>query len=260
MTFISVITVNLNNSIGLENTLKSYISQNCIFSEIIVIDGNSVDSSNDIIISYSQFIDKCIVESDLGIFDAMNKGITQANGKYIYFLNSGDLFYSPDVLNDFYNIVSTDNNALSKNIICCNMIFTINGEELLIKNNLNSWFVHQSAFVLTDVIKKYFFDINYKFFGDLDLWTRMKINGDFEVYKINLICATMELDGIGSSAKIPFKKIKEKIYFAKKNKVYFNSILSVINLLLQYVLSSFISRKYHFNYFIRFVNFIKQGI
>lgn len=87
---LSIITINYNNAQGLRGTIKSIISQNFKNFEYIVIDGNSSDSSKDVIEKYADKIDYWVSEPDLGIYNAMNKGIRQAKGEYLLFLNSGD--------------------------------------------------------------------------------------------------------------------------------------------------------------------------
>jgi putative colanic acid biosynthesis glycosyltransferase len=98
MKVISVITINYNNYIGLEKTILSVLAQNYLLLNFIVIDGSSTDSSLDIIKKYSDKISFYISESDLGIFDAMNKGIFYSKGDYLFFLNSGDIFSDNNVL------------------------------------------------------------------------------------------------------------------------------------------------------------------
>ncbi len=97
---LSIITVNLNNSSGLNKTLQSIKEQSFKSYEHIIIDGNSIDDSKNIISKYSQtstHVTYWISEKDNGIYNAMNKGIVHANGEYILFLNSGD-YLEPEVL------------------------------------------------------------------------------------------------------------------------------------------------------------------
>ena len=66
-----------------------------------MIDGASTDGSVDIIEQYADKIDYWVSEPDTGIYNAMNKGIDQAYGEYLLFLNSGDWFYNNIVLDKF---------------------------------------------------------------------------------------------------------------------------------------------------------------
>lgn len=94
----SIITVTYNAAQWLERTMESIISQNCQDVEYIVIDGGSTDGTLDIIKRYENHITYWISEPDKGIYDAMNKGMKVATGDYLWFLNAGDTFYSPNVL------------------------------------------------------------------------------------------------------------------------------------------------------------------
>lgn len=95
---LSIITINYNNAAGLEKTIKSVISQTYVNYEYLIIDGKSKDNSQSIIEQYSDKVDYWISEPDRGIYNAMNKGIIQAKGTYILFLNSGDYLASNDSL------------------------------------------------------------------------------------------------------------------------------------------------------------------
>ena len=53
----SIITINLNNKIGLERTLKSVVNQTYQAFEYIVIDGGSTDGSRKSIEKYQNNID-----------------------------------------------------------------------------------------------------------------------------------------------------------------------------------------------------------
>ena len=94
----SIITVNYNNKEGLRKTIESVIHQTFRDFEFIVIDGGSIDGSVDVLKEYDSQIDFWVSEPDGGIYQGMNKGIKKATGEYLNFMNSGDCFYSSDVL------------------------------------------------------------------------------------------------------------------------------------------------------------------
>lgn len=96
----SIITVNYNNRDGLLKTIESVINQSYRDFEYIVIDGGSTDGSIDILKKYDNRITYWISEPDGGIYQGMNKGIAKANGDYLNFMNSGDCFYSNNVLQE----------------------------------------------------------------------------------------------------------------------------------------------------------------
>lgn len=88
---LSIITVNRNNKHGLISTVKSVLNQKNNAVEFIIIDGASNDGSYEALLHYSDQIEYKNSEPDKGIYDAMNKGIANAKGTYLLFLNSGDI-------------------------------------------------------------------------------------------------------------------------------------------------------------------------
>lgn len=99
---ISIITINLNNASGLRRTLESIADQSYGNFESIVIDGQSVDSSVEVIQEYIALgrpqVFHWISEADSGIYQAQNKGVRFASGRYLLFLNSGDYLTGPNIL------------------------------------------------------------------------------------------------------------------------------------------------------------------
>lgn len=89
---ISVITVSYNAVSTIEQTILSVINQTYSNIEYIIIDGGSTDGTIDIIRRYEDKIAYWVSEPDRGIYDAMNKGASKANGEYIAFLNSDDWY------------------------------------------------------------------------------------------------------------------------------------------------------------------------
>ena len=95
---ITVVTVVFNGRDFIEKTIQSVIKQTYHNIEYILIDGGSTDGTLDIIKKYEDKIDYWISEPDDGIYDAMNKGIANATGDWIYFINAGDSLYSVKTL------------------------------------------------------------------------------------------------------------------------------------------------------------------
>jgi glycosyltransferase len=92
----------------LGKTLNSVANQDWPFVEHVLIDGASTDDTKTIINQFSPKIDYVLSEPDSGIYDAMNKGISNASGEVIGFLNSDDIFFSDDVLSNVAAVFEAD--------------------------------------------------------------------------------------------------------------------------------------------------------
>ena len=104
-----MITVCWNSEETIEDTIQSVISQTYSDIEYIVVDGNSTDSTLDILKKYRQHIDRIISEPDKGIYDAMNKGIRLATGDIVSVLNSDDLYADNLVIDKIVRAISEKN-------------------------------------------------------------------------------------------------------------------------------------------------------
>lgn len=91
----SIVTVHLNHIHGLRATQESLLAQTNRDFEWIVIDGGS---NHECVAALHHLGAIWISEPDHGIYDAMNKGIERASGRYLLFLNAGDRLAGPDVL------------------------------------------------------------------------------------------------------------------------------------------------------------------
>ncbi len=102
----TVVTITYNAEAVLERTLQSVLRQTYGGVEHLIIDGASKDGTLQMAEAYKQASDqsecghKVIIKSepDRGIYDAMNKGLMQASGDYIVYMNAGDCFPQDDTL------------------------------------------------------------------------------------------------------------------------------------------------------------------
>ena len=99
--YFSILVVCLNPGNKLKTTLESIKGQSFHDYEVIIKDGGSADGS----IEYVRALQaqrgsslRVIEKGDTGIYDAMNQAVAEAAGRYVYFLNCGDRFYSEQVL------------------------------------------------------------------------------------------------------------------------------------------------------------------
>jgi glycosyltransferase involved in cell wall biosynthesis len=102
-TAITVVTVCRNAEATIEDAVCSVRSQAWAHREHLIIDGMSQDDTVAIARAYGDGSLRVISEHDRGIYDAMNKGIKQAKGEIIGFLNADDWYCDARVLGDIAN-------------------------------------------------------------------------------------------------------------------------------------------------------------
>jgi len=200
---LSVITINYNNSKGLENTINSVIKQTLPQFEYIIIDGKSSDNSIEIINKYKSFISKWVSEKDEGLFDAMNKGISISRGEYLIFMNSGDCFYSSSVLEKIQPLLKEFDLIYGDNII--NYPWLNYKRLRKAGETKNLWkglqFSHQSLFSKRKLLLEHPF--NYKDYNGADtefvLFCYYKRNCSFK--KVDYCISEIEAGGISDQTR-----------------------------------------------------------
>jgi len=219
---VSVITVNLNNAIGLEKTIRSYLLQDYSYKELIIIDGLSNDTSLNIINKYKEYIDFFISGKDSGIYDAMNKGILIAKKEWIFFLNSGDTFYSKNLFNKIFKKDIKEKSVIYGNIKYKNIIndklISIDCE-MLFKNLWKNNLFHQAALIRNKIHKKYLYREKFKIIADFVFFFNL-YKKNYKFLKLPLIFSNVDNQGISSTNRI--KSISEKKNFHHIYKIKIN--------------------------------------
>ena len=200
---ISIITVVYNACSTLEATLKSVLSQDKELFEYWIIDGGSTDGSIEIIRKYEHQLAGWVSEPDKGIFDAMNKGVSRANGGWVYFLGADDTL-QPGLLKKIHPHLTDPYKLVYGNVIFDdNQLFrsTLNTRTLM-QNTLN----HQSAFYNHSLFNDFQYDQSLPIQADYELNLRTYIQNLPTKY-VPLTVATYALGG--NSAGATEKSIKE---------------------------------------------------
>lgn len=177
----SIITVTYNAESVLEDTIQSVISQTYHHVEYIIIDGASKDSTLSIINRYKDRITKVVSEPDKGLYDAMNKGMKQATGDYLCFLNAGDSFHADDTLQQIAHTITESElpDVLYGETALVNserhflrMRRLATPEALTWKSFKQGMLVcHQAFFAKTSLAEPY--DLRYRFSADFDWCIRV---------------------------------------------------------------------------------------
>ncbi len=214
MTKLSIITINRNNAAGLRKTIESVVSQTYSDFEYIIIDGASTDESVNIIKEYADKIDYWVSEPDKGIYNAMNKGIVKAKGKYLLFLNSGDWLVDESVVGDFCEC-KCNNDILVGNTIRINEEFISINES---PNNSDFDFdylfekslPHQSSFISSKLFETYgLYDEKLLISGDKEFFIRTLIKHNSTYNHLNRNIAYFDTSGISSQASWRDKLLEE---------------------------------------------------
>jgi len=168
----TVITVTYNAESYLKETIKSIIEQKNVDFEYIIIDGASKDNTLQIIKDYESKIDFWISEPDDGLYDAMNKGIEKANGKYVIFMNAGDTFSENNILNNVKEAINPD----IDDIVYGDRFYINESGQIDLQKAKpietvfeRMPFGHQSCFVKRELLQIRSFNTTYKYAADYDM-------------------------------------------------------------------------------------------
>ncbi len=227
--FFTIITVTYNAGSKVSKTIDSVYKQSCTDYEYILVDGASEDDTVQRIEKHqNQFSEKNISyrylsERDSGVYDAMNKSISLANGEWVCFLNAGDLFYDSETLRKLKD--TTQKNSSADIVYGDTIEFKANGlsiyrKALPIEQITQAIpFFHQSCITKLDLIKKNLFDIRYRICADYDFFLGCYQDNARFVY-IELPVSRYEYGGISSCDDNAVLLLREQLEI-RKNRVVF---------------------------------------
>lgn len=195
---LSIITVNYNDAQGLERTIKSVISQSYRDFEFIVIDGGSSDGSQDIIQKYERHIDYWVSEPDGGIYQGMNKGLRQAKGDYVNFMNSGDRFHSADVLEHIFAL-DTDADIITGTHVGSPHP-NVGKDGISLYTLCTGAVDHQASFIRRNVALRHPYDEKYKIVSDWKFFIEALVIDNCSFFYTDTIVVDVDMTGISNTS------------------------------------------------------------
>lgn len=189
----TVITVAYNAAALISRTINSVAEQDYPSIEHLIIDGNSKDKTLELVHRYieqNSIADRkheinCLSEPDRGIYDAMNKGLDMATGRYVLFLNAGDTLHSCTTLSEVALYIQSCNKQPAvaggfTDIVDHHGRFLRTRRLAPDKDGL-SWrdykqgmlVCHQAFFARTDLAREHKYNLNYALSADYDWSIRL---------------------------------------------------------------------------------------
>ncbi len=192
---VTILTVVRNAVDEIEDTLRSIADLKTPEAEYIVMDGDSTDGTKDILQRYAGTIDHYSSQPDKGIYDAMNKALRHAHGRYIININAGDrlLALPPEVMSD----------ADTSTAIYCGRVETENGcirprwDNSIMHHNT---IPHQGCFYRRDLLVEHPYALTDKVFADYDLNLSLYLAGQ-EVRLLDSTVAFHSTFGVSNQSR-----------------------------------------------------------
>lgn len=223
---ISIITSTFRAAEHLPRAIESVRAQTFDDFEWIVVDGASTDGTVDILRQNEDVVDYWMSEPDSGIYDAWNKGVSKARGKWIVFLGADDYLWAPDVLG---RVAAALDAAPRQCHVVYGLIAMVNqsGEEMervgtewaKVKRRFRSLMClpHPAVFHRRDLFQVYGnFDPAFSIAGDYEFLLRELREHD-ALFVPGLVVTGMTVGGISSSPENSWKMMRETRQASRKN-------------------------------------------
>jgi glycosyltransferase involved in cell wall biosynthesis len=204
---LTVVTITYNSEKTIIKNLKSVSDLKSPLVEHLVIDGASSDRTVEMALDFDSYVDlRVITEPDKGISDAFNKGVRNARGRFVHFLNSDD-YYDVEQMLEFLVYL---NSVKRVNLIICTPIQKILADgSTVIKLNLPEpkklklmmSVYHPGCFISADVFEEIgSHKLERKVAMDYDLILRAYVSG-VEFVVSNFFPTVFVVGGLSSIGK-----------------------------------------------------------
>ncbi len=220
---ISIVTVVFNRKDEFEETIENIFSQTYDNLEIIIIDGGSIDGTVDVIKKYDHKIAYWVSEPDKNIYHAMNKGIVKSTGKWINFMNAGDLYYDKNVIKNVF----ANSDYKEVDLLIGDSIIEYGEFSRRYQNgNLSEiWkgarFIHQSCFIKKEFQRLNLYNENNDISADFEFFFNSIEISKIKTYNLNHFVSIFRAGGLSDKRRIEallanFKLVQKRFRFSPR--------------------------------------------
>lgn len=183
--------------------IDSVLSQTFTNWELIIVDDGSTDNTKEVVASYQDSRIRCIYQENAERSAARNKGIANANGEWICFLDSDDIFL-PNYLSEIAEFLMSQNILLG--LICSGLIRKESKKESFkpflnlsnppVQEIANQFLIPTQVCVHRSILEKEKFDIRFRLWEDTHLW--MRIAAQYPIFQIEKFTAIQNIHEQGT--------------------------------------------------------------
>ena len=173
--------------------MESVLAQTYTEIEYVIVDGASTDGTLELLEEYGGRIDHWVSESDKGIYDAMNKGVSMAKGKWVIFMNAGDCFADNHVLENVFS-VPRQADVIYGDVVKGGVVKKASSP----RNAHRMFFCHQSVFVKIESLKAFPFDISHKMSADFKQMKQLWLAGK-QFLQLDFPIADFDVQGVSNT-------------------------------------------------------------
>lgn len=205
---VTIITVVFNAEKYIEDCIKSVLDQDYENIEYLIIDGKSTDNTCSIIKSYEGKIHKFISEPDGGMYDALNKGISLANGEVMGILNADDVLASKTIISEIVNAFKES----KAEAVYGNLNYVSQDQKKIIRKWISKPFekshlkwgwmpAHPTLYLKKSLFVQHGnYAMSYGTAADYDLMLRFFSLKDFKSYYLDKLIVNMRVGGMSNSS------------------------------------------------------------
>ena len=181
------------------------------------MDGGSIDGTQEFLENLcGNYHLRFVSEPDNGIYDAMNKGIEMARGKFALFLNSGDIFH-PDVAHVVRQLQTQKDDVM----ITGDALLDFGDGHKTKRSAKPGWYIyhslpasHQAIFFPLAGLKVWQYDLQYKVSSDYALAARLYKEG-YDFKKLDGLVSEFSMGGVSTTNNLELcedaKKVQRQI-------------------------------------------------